>query len=77
MEKLKELAKSAKAKVLTLGTLAFVGVNNAMADVSMSTDGKVSGTFDVSPIFGVASAIFTALGAIIVVKWCIGFIRRG
>lgn len=73
MEKLKNF----KAKALTMGSLALLGVTNAMADVTMSTDGKVSGTFDVTPIFSVASAIFTALSAIIVVRWCIGFIRRG
>ncbi|MBP3224374.1 MULTISPECIES: hypothetical protein [unclassified Campylobacter] len=77
MEKLKKFAKSAKAKALTLGALAFVGVNNAMADVTMSADGKVSGNFDISPLYGVATAIFTALGAIVVVRWAISFIRRG
>ena len=55
----------------------FFGATQALADVTMASDGKVSGTFDVSPVFAVASAIFIALGGIVVVRWCIGFIRRG
>lgn len=76
MKKLANVLSSTKAKFVTLATLGFVGASNAMAAVTMSNDGAVSGTFDVAPVLAVASALFIALGSLIVVRWAISFLRR-
>ena len=69
-----KILNSVFGKLAILLGSVFLGATQALADVTMASDGKVSGTFDVSPVFAVASAIFIALGGIVVVRWCIGFI---
>nr|WP_315009193.1 hypothetical protein [uncultured Campylobacter sp.] len=72
-----KILNSVFGKLAILLGSVFFGATQALADVTMGADGSVTGTFNISPVFAVASAIFIALGGMVVVRWCIGFIRRG
>jgi len=76
LDKVALLSKKAKSK-LVLGAVASAGAINATAaDLTMGTDGAVTGTINLSNVYVVGAAVFGALAAIAVVSIAFKMIRK-
>jgi hypothetical protein len=64
-------------KFLSLLTVFTLGATNALADVTFNETGKPTGTIDVSNVWAFGGILLTALASIIVLRWIIGFVKRG
>mgnify|MGYP000020756649 FL=1 len=64
-------------KFLSLLTVFTLGATNALADVTFNEAGKPTGTIDVSNVWAFGGILLTALASIIVLRWIIGFVKRG
>ena len=67
--------KTAKSKLFALGASALVLANSAMADITVSNTGEVSGSLDVGPFMSGAGIVIVALGAMWALKKVIGLLR--
>jgi hypothetical protein len=71
----KKLFSGLKSAFLALG-LGLGAVNATAADLTMGTDGVVTGTINLSNVYVVGAAVFGALAAIAVVSIAFRMIRK-
>lgn len=71
----KKLFSGLKSAFLALG-LGLGAVNATAADLTMGTDGVVTGTINLSNVYVVGAAVFGALAAIAVVSIAFKMIRK-
>lgn len=76
MGKVKEFAKTAKAKVLGVLTLGAVGATNAMADVTFSEGTGFSGSFDLSYFYSAVGIIVSAIAIVSAIGLAIRQFRK-
>ena len=72
---LKNLFSGFKSKVLALFSLGSVSAF-AATGLTMSTDGTVSGSFDLSNVYVIGGAVFAALAAIAVISIAFKMVRK-
>lgn len=66
-----------KGKLATALVIASAGAINATAaDLTMGTDGTVTGTINLANVYAVGAAVFGALAAIAVVSIAFRMIRK-
>lgn len=66
---------NSKAKVLTGVALASAFVSSAFADVTMATDGTVTGSLSTATFMGIAGLVITACAVMWAAKKGIALIR--
>lgn len=71
----KKLFSGLKSAFLALG-LGLGAINATAADLTMGTDGAVTGTINLSNVYVVGAAVFGALAAIAVVSIAFKMIRK-
>lgn len=71
----KKLFSGLKSAFLVLG-LGLGAVNATAADLTMGTDGTVTGTINLANVYAVGAAVFGALAAIAVVSIAFRMIRK-
>lgn len=69
--------KKTIAKFLSLIGVFMLGATNALAEVTFNEAGKPTGSIDVSNVWAFGGILLTALASIIVLRWIIGFVKRG
>ena len=69
--------KKTVAKFLSFFAVFMLGATNALAEVTFDGTGKPTGTIDVSNVWAFGGILLTALASIIVLRWIIGFVKRG
>lgn len=67
--------KTAKTKFLALGAAVLGSASLANAAISVSEDGKITGSLDTGPFIAAAGAVIVALGAMWVFKRVISLFR--
>lgn len=67
---------TAKGKATALVIASAGAINATAADLTMGTDGTVTGTINLANVYAVGSAIFGALAAIAVVSIAFRMIRK-
>ena len=69
--------KKTIAKFLSLIGVFMLVATNALAEVTFNEAGKPTGSIDVSNVWAFGGILLTALASIIVLRWIIGFVKRG
>lgn len=69
--------KKTIVKFLSLIGVFMLGATNALAEVTFNEAGKPTGSIDVSNVWAFGGILLTALASIIVLRWIIGFVKRG
>lgn len=72
----KKLFSGLKSKVLAFVGLGLGAVNAVAADITMGSDGTVTGTFNLTNVYAVGSAVFGALATIAAISICFRMIRK-
>lgn len=67
--------KTAKTKLLALGTAVLGSASLANAAVTVGQDGAISGSLDVAPFMSGAGVVIVALGAMWAIKKVISLLR--
>nr|DAW36602.1 MAG TPA: coat protein [Inoviridae sp.] len=71
----KKLFSVLKSAFLAIG-LGLGAVSATAADLTMGTDGTVTGTFNLSNVYAVGAAVFGALATIAAISICFRMIRK-
>lgn len=72
----KKLFSGLKSKVLVFVGLGLGAVNAVAADITMGSDGTVTGTFNLTNVYAVGAAVFGALATIAAISICFRMIRK-
>lgn len=68
---------TAKGKITTaVAVVSVCAMNAAATDLTMGTDGTVTGTINLANVYAVGAAVFGALAAIAVVSIAFRMIRK-
>lgn len=67
---------TAKGKATALFIASAGAINATAADLTMGTDGTVTGTINLANVYAVGAAVFGALAAIAVVSIAFRMIRK-
>ncbi|CAD7287274.1 hypothetical protein LMG7974_00212 [Campylobacter majalis] len=67
--------KSFKSKLAVVGASALVFANSAMAAITLSSTGEISGQLDVAPFMAIAGAVLLALASLWAVRQGIRLIK--